>query len=495
MQLSSGNWVYAAYTRPTGTGGRLAVYPGLLRPGSDERAAIAQVQRRLLQLGYPLAGLGFGRFGPSTEQAVRNFQRDRRLQVDGWVGPNTWAALFSNTPPPSTVPLAPGVLRPDSPPAAIERVQRALLRQGYAIANLGFGRFGPNTTEAVKQFQRDRGLRPDGIVGPRTQAALFRGTGGVVNRSRPSAPATPPAKTLALPVRALPSGPMRLSLPVTLGEQTLALQIDTGSTGLRVWEDVLNRDRAQLQPLNEQEVYRDREGNVWTGYLALATVRIGDLATTAPLEVHVVQQVTCAPGAIACEAELKAAGLAGNLGIAPTQDEASLPNPLALLPAPWNAGYVLSAGDQPQAPGQLTLGLPTRRQSDFTTLPSFPAPELTYQLSEPNLGETLQFTSPTQLDTTSSDLVLQVPADWLANSQPQAVNGGAELEVDLPAAIADFRVQSAQLPSPYRIILTPETAAGSRLGLPFFWHYEVTVELATGRIGLRDRPPATANES
>jgi len=34
------------------------------------------------------------------------------------------------------------------------------------------GNFGPGTEAAVRQFQRDKGLVPDGIVGPQTWAAL-----------------------------------------------------------------------------------------------------------------------------------------------------------------------------------------------------------------------------------------------------------------------------------------------------------------------------------
>jgi hypothetical protein len=54
----------------------------------DRGAHVANVQRLL---GLATDGI----FGPKTEQAVRAFQQQRRLKVDGVVGPQTWAALTS----------------------------------------------------------------------------------------------------------------------------------------------------------------------------------------------------------------------------------------------------------------------------------------------------------------------------------------------------------------------------------------------------------------
>lgn len=48
---------------------------------------------RLTRKGKPGAGID-GQFGKMTDKAVRQFQRDEGLTVDGVVGPNTWNALL-----------------------------------------------------------------------------------------------------------------------------------------------------------------------------------------------------------------------------------------------------------------------------------------------------------------------------------------------------------------------------------------------------------------
>ena len=52
-------------------------------------------------------------------------------------------------------------------------VQQALIRHCSNLPT-GFadGRMGPTTIEAIRDFQRAYGLLPDGVIGPRTAAAL-----------------------------------------------------------------------------------------------------------------------------------------------------------------------------------------------------------------------------------------------------------------------------------------------------------------------------------
>ena len=66
-----------------------------LRKG-DAGPYVTLAQTELIQRGYDLGSWGAdGKFGNATEKAVRQFQQDWGLKVDGVIGPNTWAMLDS----------------------------------------------------------------------------------------------------------------------------------------------------------------------------------------------------------------------------------------------------------------------------------------------------------------------------------------------------------------------------------------------------------------
>jgi WD40 repeat protein len=56
---------------------------------------VLALQERLLELGYTEVGEPDGIFGTMTDEAVRNFQADHDLVVDGIVGQSTWEMLFA----------------------------------------------------------------------------------------------------------------------------------------------------------------------------------------------------------------------------------------------------------------------------------------------------------------------------------------------------------------------------------------------------------------
>lgn len=86
--------VQAAPTSPTPAAppfGRTLALAEQRQAGDDVRL----VQQRLAELGYTQVGPADGVFGPATEAAVRAFQQQQGIDVDGIVGPDTWGRLFS----------------------------------------------------------------------------------------------------------------------------------------------------------------------------------------------------------------------------------------------------------------------------------------------------------------------------------------------------------------------------------------------------------------
>lgn len=68
-----------------------------LRTG-DKGDAVAELQRILTKLGYDLGDID-GKFGAKTKAAVKAFQRDNGLTVDGVCGPATWRKLEADPEP------------------------------------------------------------------------------------------------------------------------------------------------------------------------------------------------------------------------------------------------------------------------------------------------------------------------------------------------------------------------------------------------------------
>ena len=71
-------------------------YP-MLKRGSKGKY-VQLMQSKLVNKGYDIGSYGIdGDFGRATESAVKQFQQDNGLKVDGIVGKDTWAMLCSNT--------------------------------------------------------------------------------------------------------------------------------------------------------------------------------------------------------------------------------------------------------------------------------------------------------------------------------------------------------------------------------------------------------------
>lgn len=137
--------------------------------GADVKAA----KDRLVELGYLYAST-HDLFGNDTLAAVKSFQKDKGLEVDGIIGPDTWAALFDGeeTDEPADAPAYTRLLKHMMNGPDVKAVKDRLVALGYLYAST-HSTFGDDTLAAVRAFQSANGLEADGIVGPDTWSALF----------------------------------------------------------------------------------------------------------------------------------------------------------------------------------------------------------------------------------------------------------------------------------------------------------------------------------
>ena len=148
--------------------------PLVLRPGvaGDE---VKRLQTALQQLQY-YTGEVDGQYGQGTALAVKLFQAQAGLAADGLAGTETLAALYPGsaqtyipTPTPSPTPSS---LAKGDQGDAVRALQQRLADLGYYSAGVD-GDYGGGTQEAVRLFQSQNGLNPDGVCGATTMSAIF----------------------------------------------------------------------------------------------------------------------------------------------------------------------------------------------------------------------------------------------------------------------------------------------------------------------------------
>ncbi len=144
---------------------------------------VRNVQRKLKDLGFYKGNVD-GDFGEATEKAVKAFQKQYGLTVDGKVGSATMAKLASAKA--TAKPSATATHKPTATPSysantylrngnsgkQVRQMQERLIALGYLLgkANANFD----NATEAgVLAFQRRNTSYADGVAGPETLKKLY----------------------------------------------------------------------------------------------------------------------------------------------------------------------------------------------------------------------------------------------------------------------------------------------------------------------------------
>ncbi|MCM3760136.1 peptidoglycan-binding protein [Alkalihalobacillus oceani] len=173
----------------------------ILRIGSKGQA-VKELQQRLADLGFYKSAAD-GIFGNGTAGAVKQFQQQQGITVDGIVGPQTLRALQSpassltasvvSKEPPSVQPKPATPQEKEKPTAQPEAPGTTMLKfgaRGQAVSDLQTqlkriglfnqavtGYYGTVTEQSVKAFQRQQGLTVDGIAGPKTLEKLNTAAG------------------------------------------------------------------------------------------------------------------------------------------------------------------------------------------------------------------------------------------------------------------------------------------------------------------------------
>lgn len=124
---------------------------------------VRDIQERLSALGHDCDRDRPGEFGEATLAAVKSFQSDRGLPVDGVVAQDCWRALYE-----AGYRLGDRLLFLRRPMIRGDDVAELQIR----LDALGFdtgkpdGIFGPQTEGGLRDFQLNRGLAIDGVSGP-----------------------------------------------------------------------------------------------------------------------------------------------------------------------------------------------------------------------------------------------------------------------------------------------------------------------------------------
>jgi len=159
---------------PTAAPTEAPLFPRTLRPG-DRGEDVLELQTRLIALKYTVSKTSA--YDAMTQEAVRHFQLQNSLTVDGLFGSNTAQILLSGSARAADSPaLSYKTLRIDQRDGS----DKAITRMQEALKNLGFpltvnGRYDIPTHQAVVGFQQRNDLPITGIANPHTQATIFSG--------------------------------------------------------------------------------------------------------------------------------------------------------------------------------------------------------------------------------------------------------------------------------------------------------------------------------
>lgn len=158
---------------------------------------VEEIQRILKDTHFDPGSLD-GVMGSRTRKAIRDFQKEKGLWPSGKIDSKTWLELNREkeafkkeiAPQPLVLPsekkpldvkseeevrkiMGPQekAIKEKLPKDRKKQIQIALQKAGFYKGKID-GKIGPQTKQAIREFQKSKGLKPDGVVGQKTRKEL-----------------------------------------------------------------------------------------------------------------------------------------------------------------------------------------------------------------------------------------------------------------------------------------------------------------------------------
>ncbi|MEM9568395.1 MAG: DUF3443 family protein [Cyanobacteria bacterium P01_E01_bin.34] len=339
-----------------------------------------------------------------------------------------------------------------------------------------------------------------------TQSAI----GQSIDVSETQSQTYPQQVEIPIAIQRLANNAKALAVPVLVGGQAIELHLDTGSTGVRVLSEAIDPDLVMRTGERTQGQFFD--GTVFEGEVAIASISIGPVSTTAPIAIHLVDTVRCPSVNPECFDDYQQAGMSGVLGLSigarTGGSSVDIYSPISRFPGNFQSGYIVKTEGYYAVDGSLTLGLTPESMAGFEQMSVPPrqteprtfadgsniwqddALSLNHNLQGNGIPAPFQnLSGRTLFDSGTAHVVLGVDREpsFSARLWPGAILS-SQIEDTL-----SWQLQAGNTPSLSQVFLIGrERSPQHILGLPFFFNYEVAFNLRDGAIGFKPIDSATS---
>ena len=140
--------------------------PECVMQDGDEGDDVEGVQNRLYELGYLAKNYVTGTYGEKTAAAVSDFQKANSITATGMVGHDTLDVLYADE-------VVGNFFTKGETSDTIATYQEKLKKLGYLASSYKVkGKMDDATITAIRKFQDNNDLTPDGCLGPTTMSAM-----------------------------------------------------------------------------------------------------------------------------------------------------------------------------------------------------------------------------------------------------------------------------------------------------------------------------------